>query len=1217
MSAVIDKIEGILTEKYSADNYVALASEILDGMRLVSPNNPRKEFTNFSSHIESSTHVGNYLDPDGKKIIIMAVELKRETYVENSRSTQRSYAKKLIESGGADAALIAFYTPGDPRWRLSFVRLDYEMKIENGKLKTAENITPARRYSFLVGKDEPCHTAIDRFRAYLENYSSTPTLDDLENAFSVEAVTKEFFDLYCEKFLQLRECLENNQDFIEEAKLHNYTSAQFAKKLMGQIVFLYFLQKKGWLGVKAWPTMLNAADYKKAYFSRGVKSRELIPMVYTQVGEDAYHINAAAIDRLSDDDETFLSTCVKGEPWGTGPHNFMRRLFELSEKRGANFFDDFLEPLFYDALNVNRGEQGYDPALHCRIPFLSGGLFEPIDGYEWKTNNFAIPNELFSNKKDHKDRLADGILDIFDRYNFTMCEDEPLEREVAIDPEMLGKVFENLLDVNDRKSKGAFYTPREIVHYMCQESLINYLTNTMQVSESAIRDFILYGDFMKDEDASVLKRAEKGDSYDLWVSDELYQLNNDGTIKLDRMVELDKALQDVRIADPAVGSGAFPLGMLNEIVRARQNITTYLDISQKIIDPKGAPREIRYRRINDRSARKLKYETIRNCIFAVDIEPSAVDIAQLRLWLALVIDDEITPNAVSALDGHINPLPLPNLECNILCGNSLVDEFEGVKLVNESDIVGTSGNVMQTNIYQSAFDMNLERLISKQDELFRCDNTDRKKTILQDISALRDELIQSQLNGISNEQRERYEATKAMASKPFTLWQLDFARVFREKGGFDIVIGNPPYIQLQKTINDETHEKLGDAYASLGFASFAKTGDIYCLFYEKGFSLLHPNGALAFITSNKWMRAGYGEKLRKFFAENTNPLILIDFANQKIFESATVDVNILLFQKSPNLGKTKACMVKENCTGNLSVYIQQSGACMPFCSSESWVVLNPIEQSIKKKIETQGTPLNKWNVSINYGIKTGLNDAFIVSGEVKDQLIAEDSKSAEIIRPILRGRDIKRYNCNYADLWVLYIPWHFPLENDDSITGPSEEAEKMFREQYPAVYTHLLRHKEELSKRNVAETGIRYEWYALQRWGAKYRDDFSKPKIVYREISDAMDACLVAPDVYINNKCYMITGEHLEYILSFLNSKLFTKIVLSQANVTGGKGEGFLSAISLIPPTDDIEKIIHDLFIRKEEGLPQSDFDKAVENIFCDLYGLNEEERHFIYGEDN
>lgn len=1010
MSAVVDKIEGILTEKYSADNYVALASEILDGMKLVAPNNPRKEFTNFSSHIESSTHVGNYSDPDGKKIIVMAVELKRETYVENSRSTQRSYAKKLIESGGADAALIAFYTPGDPRWRLSFVRLDYEMKIENGKLKTAENMTPARRYSFLVGKDEPCHTAIDRFRAYLENYSSTPTLDDLENAFSVEAVTKEFFDLYCEKFLQLRECLENNQDFIEEAKLHNYTSAQFAKKLMGQIVFLYFLQKKGWLGVKAWPTMLNAADYKKAYFSRGAKSRELIPTVYTQVGDDAYHINAAAIDRLSDEDETFLSTCVKGEPWGTGPHNFMRRLFELSEKRGANFFDDFLEPLFYDALNVNRGEQGYDPALHCRIPFLSGGLFEPIDGYEWKTNNFAIPNELFSNKKDHKDRLADGILDIFDRYNFTMSEDEPLEREVAIDPEMLGKVFENLLDVNDRKSKGAFYTPREIVHYMCQESLINYLTNAMQVSESAIRDFILYGDFMKDEDASVLKRAEKGDSYDLWVSEELYQLNSDGTIKLDRMVELDKALQDVRIADPAVGSGAFPLGMLNEIVRARQNITTYLDITQKIIDPKGAPREIRYRRINDRCARKLKYETIRKCIFAVDIEPSAVDIAQLRLWLALVIDDEITPNAVSALDGHINPLPLPNLECNILCGNSLIDEFEGVKLINESDIVGTSGSVMQTNMYQSAFDMNLERLITKQDELFRCDNTDRKRVILQEISALRDELIQSQLNGISDEQRERYELTKTMASKPFTLWQLDFAKVFREKGGFDIVIGNPPYVLIQDMDIPEPLKK----YYREHFEVAAYKVDLYHLFIEKGYSLLHERSVLSYITPSNFTTNNYCKALRKFMLENMSIRNFI-FYDENVFQ-ASVNNSVFVGIVDSNTESNKMTVSKGKKDGNTWDYSDSAMVDQSFFMSGDYLIVvmnNSLSSKIITQIDSIAKPLKEF-ANVNFGMQLRNRKVYT------EDVTSDTANLTAYHKPCYTGKDIFEFSVKYSGLYCYY-----------------------------------------------------------------------------------------------------------------------------------------------------------------------------------------------------
>lgn len=894
MSAVVDKVIRILTDSYSNSNYVDLMTEILEGMQIVAPNNPQREYTNYSSHIENYTHVGTYTSPDNKKIIVMSVELKNRTYVENSRSTQRSYAKKLIENANADGALIAFRTTGETRWRLSFVRLDYEIKVESGKLKAAENITPARRYSFLVGKDEPCHTAVERFRLFIDNHAMNPTLDELEKAFSVEAVTKEFFELYREKFLQLCECLEMNESFVSEAKLHNYTSAQFAKKLMGQIVFLYFLQKKGWLGVSAWPKTLSASEYKKAFFSRGSRSRELIPAVYAQADEKTYRINTSALNRLSNEEETFLSTCVKGEPWGSGPHNFMRRLFETSEKKGANFFEAFLEPLFYDALNVNRGEQGYDPALHCRIPFLSGGLFEPIDGYEWKHNNFGIPNELFSNRKDDKDRLADGILDIFDRYNFTMSEDEPLEREVAIDPEMLGKVFENLLDVNDRKSKGAFYTPREIVHYMCQESLINYLTSSLKVKETAIRDFILFGDFMKDEDASVLKRAEKGESYELWISEELYLLGDDGAIKIDRMADLDKALQDVRVADPAVGSGAFPLGMLNEIVRARQNVTTYMDITQKIRDPKGASLEIRYRRVNERSARQLKYDTIRNCIFAVDIEPSAVDITQLRLWLALVIDDEIDPNAISALDGHRNPLPLPNLECNILCGNSLIDDFGGIKLVNESELLGNTTHGNQIDVYQSAFDATLERLTAKQDELFRCDNTDKKAILLQEIADLRNSVIMTQLEGVNQDVLEKYEVTKQLASKPFVLWQLDFTKVFREKGGFDIVIGNPPYLAYKKI--DMGTKNLYNKKYCCAIGQY----DLYGLFIERGYQLLRSAGLMTYITSSTYFNNKDFKLLRKHLLVNSIIKYIVNL-DETIFESAQLDVAIIGLVKTSHL----------------------------------------------------------------------------------------------------------------------------------------------------------------------------------------------------------------------------------------------------------------------------------------------------------------------------
>ena len=197
-NVVIEKIEKVLTSEYSIQNYVEFIQEVFGSVKLIAPDRFRKEFTNFSSHIVGSSHVGNYTDPEGKKLIIFSVQLLNKTYVEISRSTQRSYAKKLIESAGADGALIAFYTEGDPKWRISLVRLDYEIKFENGKLKTTENMTPAKRYSYLVGKDEPCHTAVDRFRRFITDQNFNPTLDDLEEAFSVEAVTNEFFNLYCE-----------------------------------------------------------------------------------------------------------------------------------------------------------------------------------------------------------------------------------------------------------------------------------------------------------------------------------------------------------------------------------------------------------------------------------------------------------------------------------------------------------------------------------------------------------------------------------------------------------------------------------------------------------------------------------------------------------------------------------------------------------------------------------------------------------------------------------------------------------------------------------------------------------------------------------------------------------------------------------------------------------------------------------------------------------
>ena len=1195
MNQTIRKIEKILTSQYDISNFTDFIREIFPSVKIIAPDRFQKEFTNFSSHIEGSVHVGNYIDPDGKAMIIFGVQLKKESYVENSRSTQRSYAKKLMESGNADAAIVAFYTEGDPKWRLSFVRLDYEMQFENGKLNTTENITPAKRYSYLVGKDEPCHTAISRFRRFITDdpNAAQPTLDDLEEAFSVEKVTEEFFQLYCEKFHQLRESLEANPDFVIEAEQHNFTSAQFAKKLMGQIVFLYFLQKKGWLGVSAWPKEMNAKEYRNAFYARGAKSRELIPFVYVKVDDDLYRLSGKALNELSDDDETVLASCVRGNAWGTGSKTFMRTLFEFSQRRNANFFDDFLEPLFYNALNVNRGEQGYDPALHCRIPFLSGGLFEPIDGYDWEHNDFAIPNNVFSNKEEKGERNADGILDIFDRYNFTMSEDEPLEREVAIDPEMLGKVFENLLDVKDRKSKGAFYTPREIVHYMCQETLIAYLIKETRLKEQDIRDFILLGDFLKDEDTA--KSRRRGE-HDMLISEEIYRIDQNGNIVVDRLKDIDNALANIRVADPAVGSGAFPLGMLNEIVRARQNISAYMAINMNDY-------ETRMMYQNDRSPYNLKLQTIKNCIFAADIEPSAVDIAQLRLWLSLVIDDDINPNAQSPLDGHRNPTPLPNLECNILCGNSLIDEFEGTKLINQNDVIGTGAIGQQQNQFQAAFDAVLPALLDAQDALFRCDDTTKKQELKNTIESLKDEIVRSQMVTDNSGKYDRYLAARRKASRPFVLWQLDFARVFREKGGFDAIIGNPPYIQLQKTINDETGEKLGDIYASYEFETFAKTGDIYCLFYEKGYRLLRDCGILTFITSNKWMRAGYGEKLRGFFSRRTNPIRLVDFGSQKIFESATVDVNVLCFTKEKNQHSTIACTVKEDCTDNLSVYIEQNSSIDDFATSESWVILSPVENSIRSKMRTRGIPLSEWDLSINYGIKTGFNEAFIISTEKKDELIAADPKSAEIIRPILRGRDIKRYQYSFADLWLINVHNGIKSKNIPPVNIND----------YPAIKKHLEQFYSKLAKR--ADKGDTP--YNLRN--CVYMNDFSEQKIVWGNLCLSAQFALAEEGYFINAPSPMIVPGN-KYILAVLNSRLGDWYI-RQLGVTrnGGYFEYkpmFVEQlpVPMIPDNEQANfiRMVDKVLIAKTLGENSSMLEEEIDKLVYLLYGLTEEEISFI-----
>lgn len=1194
MDAAIARIEEILHSEYNIDGYTTLVREILNGAQI---NNAPKfcdeKKSIYASHIVGNNYIGKYSDPDGKVITIHDVELKTATYVENSRSVQRSYAKALIEAANADAAIIAYHTQEDAKWRLSFVRLDYELQMEKGRMSVVKNPTPAKRYSYLVGKDEPCHTAMSQLYGLFTS-DIQPSLDDIESAFSIEKVTEQFYNEYCDKYLELKEYLDSNDEFTAESSVRGFNSEQFVKKLLGQIVFLYFIQKKGWLGVNAFPGKLTQAEYNNALYHINRTPDKLLPKIYRKAADGCYYRDNDILLALSSEDEAHLSRLVKGDPWGTGPKDFMRKIFEGCVQAGKNFFDDYLEPLFYTGLNKERGENAFFPPLHRRIPFLNGGLFEEMDGYDWENNSFNIPNEIFSNVST-KGRDADGILDIFDRYNFTMAEDEPMDKEVAIDPEMLGKVFENMLDVRDRKSKGAFYTPREIVHYMCRESLISFLSARTDIPSEDFRKLIMYGEYFREDDAAKTLWIEDKKGKRRHVFDKSRKLQIPESILsyrggVNRLKELDGMLADVKIVDMAVGSGAFALGMLNEIVRLRDTLTQYM-----AIELEGEPRMYLW---SSRSHYALKRATIQNCIFACDIEASAVDITKLRLWLSLVIDDEISDRENIEYGQSTKPRELPNLDCNVICGNSLLDRFNGRVLTAENFALDNLTNDRQGEMFDYSTSAMLNELIELQTKLYNEKSRIAKESLKGQIHDIYNRIVLAQLEGDTQAIDDYYEAVQ-LQSQPFILWQIYFPKVFKDNKGFDIVIGNPPYVQLQKAISEDGSTKLGDLYSDSGYETFTRTGDIYCLFFEKGYRLLRDNGILTFITSNKWMRAGYGESLRRFLASNTNPRLLIDFAGQKVFESATVDVDILQFEKAGNQHKTRTCTIKDDFEGNLDAYVSAHGDVTDrFTDAQAWVILSDIESSIRHKIEAVGVPLKEWDISINRGILTGYNDAFIIDTETRDALVAADPKSAEIIKPILRGRDIKRYGCEWAGLWLI-----------NTHNGVKDKGiPRIDVEDYPAIKAHLEQYYDKLAKR--ADKGDTP--YNLRN--CAYVEDFERPKIAYREISNTMDATIIEPGIVLNNKCFLITGSHLEFLLAYFNSAIFTKTIFQQMNVTGGKGVDFMNDLTAIVPTVQDERKVQGLVSQRMAASSQDaiEVEQEIERIFIDLYSLTPAERDYI-----
>jgi len=855
-----------------------------------------------------------------------------------------------------------------------------------------------------------------------------------------------------------------------------------------------------------------------------------------------------------------------------------------------------------------------DPAgvvamLENQVPFLNGGLFECLDsyddagvkrledGFDEGDTSLKLPDYLFWGEPvtvtltseigdSGRNVRVQGLIHILNNYIFTVTENTPIEEEVALDPELLGRVFENLLasynpetKTTARKQTGSFYTPREIVDYMVSESLKAYLKQVL-VSITAMPE--------EEADAKLVALFEYSDA--------------PHGFDLQHVTVLIAAIDRCKILDPACGSGAFPMGILHKMVHILHKLDPLNELwkerqlknAEAIEDAvikDNLIQDIQSSFENNEFDYGRKLYLIENCIYGVDIQPIAVQISKLRFFISLIVDQKSNMGKE-----NFGIRPLPNLETKIVAANTL----KGLDVPKPGDYVGDIFDLPEIKEMES-------RLQKIRHQLFSAKNPVTKKELRSQDEALRKEMSMILENsGWSNET-----ARKVAKWNPYDQnissdwfdpeWMFGVLPVSKTEGGFDVVIGNPPYIQLQKD-----HGKLADMYKNCKYQTFERTGDIYALFYESGISNLKIGGRLCFITSNKWMRAGYGKSLRKFFASHI-PELLID-CGPGVFENATVDVNILMVQRAgtkkaptPFLGVTLDKKAKET---DLAQLVNSNAVLLNNLKEDSWFIGSNAEQKLKEKIERIGKPLKDWDVNVYRGVLTGLNEAFIIDTPTKERLCAEDPKSAEILKPILRGRDIKRYGYEWAGLWLI-------------ASGFDTDVPKL----YPAVYKHLLQHQEKAKKRDDQGKN----WWNLR--ACAYYPEFDKEKVVWSDIATEPIFSILGENILFNNTIYMICGQKLKYLCAFLNAKVVRWFFPLIATDIGEKGNRFFKIFveNIVIPqatkanqktVSKIEQIVDEILSAKKQNpkTNTSSLEREIDQLVYKLYELTEEEIAIVEG---
>lgn len=978
--------------------------------------------TSEEQYAKSAIKYGEFTTRDeiGRTVELYEVILHDHKQVERSRVGIAALIKKQIIGNNAVLVNFAYENPQNRSWRFSFVA--HDAVFTDGEMVQSE--TNPKRYTYVFGEpDETYRTALDRF--YTLGHEYAITVETLKDAFGVEAMSKVFFDEYRDIHYFCFVDYLSSSNFKQSAfNGSDKAIRDFVKKLLGRIVFLYFIQKKGWLGA-------SNGEYKD------------------------------------------------------GDKNFMSNFYEMA---GANesFYSTWLSKLFFETLNNPRPNDAFEmpDGSTVKVPYLNGGLFEKeFNQYDYLT----FPADLFTE-----------LFDFFDQYNFTIYEDSPEEHTVAVDPEMLGHIFENLLD--DNKDKGAFYTPKEIVHYMTQESLIEYLHTQIPAAE---RDELEA--FVKNKDSQLSDAHKK---------------------------QVDQKLHAVKICDPAIGSGAFPMGLLQEIFGMKERIA--YDLGYTVWSPAT-----------------VKEHIIQNSIYGVDIEQGAVDIARLRFWLSLIVDEDM-------------PKALPNLEYKIVVGNSLVSKFEDEIIEINWSTDSTTGGIFGQELIEEKTRL-LKTISTKQKEFFTADNDAKAKLSAQirklklDILAKQLELMietkgakrdSNALSKPSKKQAEKYLETEGWKrtlskinqlktnDKPFKHfdWKLDFPEILNPTAaaneGFDIVIGNPPYIKVQN-LNDEDSR----VYKSIYSTAKGKY-DIYVLFIELAFKLVKNAGNIMFINPHRFIISEYGKALRELIKESNWLRSLLYFGVDQVFENATTYAGVFQFKKD-----SQNVLYSEPKNKDLSSIEFTE---IPYSLLEEPWILTENENTINTLNRiNQFQDLSHYCEGVYQGIISIGDKIFMLDGTVEGDIFKGYSEALETnvelesnaVRPVLKGEDIGRYKKLETRKYVIYL---HKLNENKTISLEENEVEKSL----PRTYEYLSNFRDYLIDKKIKyKTNPKY-WYSLHR-SRELSILTQEGKIITPQLQNKSSFTIDYSGKFIPDAGGYIVApkEKSKYLsktlLSILNSKLF------------------------------------------------------------------------------